>query len=251
MGQLEGKTALVTGAGSGLGRAISEEFACQGAHVFVSDRDIEKARETADAISADNGRATGLQADVTSSEDVAAILESIAGAGGKLHILVNNAGITQRGDFRHQSDEEWQQILDVNLHGVIRCSREALDLMRAAGGGSIINLSSIMGHRHIRQLSAYSTTKAAVCGLSRSMAVEYAPFSIRVNALCPGYVETELTKQVLRNPAVRKALLLQTPMGRFAEPRDVAKAALFLASDDSVFITGSNLTVDGGMSVAL
>ena len=251
MGRLEGRTALVTGAGSGLGRAISEEFARQGAHVFVSDRDGELATQTADAISADKGQATGLQADVTSADDVATMLESISSACGALHILVNNAGITHRADFRHESDEQWQQILDVNLHGVIRCSREALGLMRAAGGGSIINLSSIMGHRHIRQLSAYSTTKAAVCGLSRSMAVEYAPFNIRVNALCPGYAETELTKQVLRNPAVRKALLLQTPMGRFTEPRDVAKAALFLASDDSVFITGSDLTVDGGMSVAL
>ncbi len=251
MGRLEGKIALVTGAGSGLGRAISQEFARQGAHVFVSDRDEAHARETADAIAADKGAAAPLRADVTSSEDIAAMFKSVESASGKLHILVNNAGITQRSDFRHQADAEWQQILDVNLHGVIRCSREALALLRAAKGGSIINMSSIMGQRHIRQLSAYSTTKAAVCGLSRSMAVEYASFDIRVNSLCPGYVETALTEQGLRNPAVRKALLLQTPMGRFAAPRDVAKAALFLASDDSVYITGSDLTVDGGMSIAL
>lgn len=251
MGRVEGKVALVTGAGSGLGRAISEEFARHGAHVFVTDRDDVLAQETAEGIAGENGAATAIRADVTSDEDITSMLREIEDAFGKLHVLVNNAGITQRSDFCNQSNAEWQEILDINLHGTVRCSREALPLMRAAEGGSIINLSSIMGNRHIRQLSAYSTTKAAISGLSRSMAVEYASFNIRVNYLCPGYVETALTKQMLRNPAVRKALLMQTPMGRFAEPEDIASAALFLASDESTYITGSGLTVDGGMSVSL
>ena len=251
MGRIEGKVALITGAGSGLGRAIAEEFARHGAHVFVTDRDDALAQETAGGIAKKNGAATAIRADVTSDEDVAAMLRAVDDAFGVLHVLVNNAGITQRSDFCHQGDAEWQEILDVNLRGTVRCSREALPLMRASEGGSIINLSSIMSDRHIRQLSAYSTTKAAISGLSRSMAVEYAPFNIRVNYLCPGYVETALTKQILRNPAVRKALLMQTPMGRFAEPEDIAHAALFLASDESTYITGSGLTVDGGMSVSL
>lgn len=251
MGRLEGKVALVTGAGSGLGRAISREFARHGAHVFVTDRDEALAQTAVDEIAGEKGAATAVRADVTSNDDIAGMLRAVEDAFGKLHVLVNNAGITQRSDFRHQSDAEWQEILDINLHGTVRCSRDALALMRAAEGASIINLSSIMGERHIRQLSAYSTTKAAVSGLSRSMAVEYAPFNIRVNYLCPGYVETALTKQVLRNAAVRQALLMQTPMGRFAEPEDIAKAALFLAGDESTYITGSGLTVDGGMSVAL
>ncbi len=251
MARLENKISLVTGAGSGLGRAIAEEFAREGAHVFVTDRDEALTQETVAAIEGEGGSATALRADVSSPDDIQAMLEAVAKVSGKLHVLVNNAGITQRADFRHLDDAQWREILDVNLLGLVRCSRDALDLLRAGEGASIINLSSIMERRHIRQLSAYSTTKAAVAGLSRSMAVEYAPYNIRVNYLCPGYVETALTERVLRNPAVRKALLMQTPLGRFAEPEEVAKAALFLASDESAYITGSGLTVDGGMSVAL
>lgn len=249
--RLGGKVALVTGAGAGLGRAIAETFAREGAHVFVTDADEERAIEAAAAITAADGQATALGVDVRDGEAVKAMFAAVEDAQGVLHVLVNNAGITHRGDFRHLSDEDWRAVVDVNLHGVVRCSRDALGLMRAAGGGSIINLSSIMERRHIRQLSPYSTTKAAIAALSRSLAVEYAPYKIRVNYLCPGYVETALTARVLRNPAVRKALLAQTPMGRFTEAQDVANAALFLASDESAFITGSGLTVDGGMSIAL
>lgn len=251
MGRLDSKIAMITGAGTGLGEAIARTFAAEGAHVFVTDRDLESANGVADAIKGDGGTATACMADVTSDSDVTALLEQIKHDCGKLHVLVNNAGITRRGDFRHLTDDDWEAVLGVNLEGTVRCARDALSLMRAADGASIINLSSIMERRHIRQLSPYSTTKAAVAGLSRSLAVEYAPFKIRVNYLCPGYVETALTERVLRNPAIRQALLQQTPMGRFATPDDIAKAALFLASDDSTYITGSGLTVDGGMSVAL
>jgi len=252
MACLEGKTALITGAAMGLGRAIAEEFARQGAHVLITDRDEVLACEAGDAIADDGGKVTALRADVTSTEDITALVKSIHDdISDKLNILVNNAGISKRADFRHQTDAEWHDILDINLHGIIRCSRDFLPLLRAAEHASVINLSSIMGIRHIRQLSAYSTTKAAVSGLTRSMAVEYAAFGIRVNAVCPGYVETALTKQILRNPEVRKGLIKQTPMGRLATPVDIAKAALFLAGDDSAFITGIDLVVDGGMSVAL
>lgn len=252
MTRLTGKTALITGAGTGLGRAIAEEFARQDAHVLITDCNEALVRETGDAIVAHGGKVTALRADVTSTEDIAALAKSIRDdVSGKLNILVNNAGITKRADFRHQTDDEWRDILDINLHGIIRCSRDFLPLLRAAERASIINLSSIMGKRHVRQLSAYSTTKAAVSGLTRSMAVEYAAFDIRVNALCPGYVETALTKQILRNPEVRKGLIMQTPMGRLATPEDIARAALFLGSDDSAFITGTDLVVDGGMGIAL
>ncbi len=251
MGRLDSKIALVTGAGAGLGRAIAETFAGEGAHVFVTDLDPESANDVAEAIRQSGGSSTGLGVDVTKSDDISAVLEAIKQESGRLHVLVNNAGVTKRGDFRHLTDEDWHTVLSVNLEGTVRCARDALPLMRAAEGASIINLSSIMERRHIRQLSPYSTSKAAVAGLSRSLSVEYATFGIRVNYLCPGYVETALTERVLRNPAIRSALLQQTPMGRFATPDDIAKAALFLASDDSAYITGSGLTVDGGMSVAL
>ena len=251
MSRLENKSALVTGAGSGLGRAITLEFARQGAHVFAGDRDQESVSETADLASKEDGAVTPVRCDVSDKDQIAALLSTIEKAPGKLDVLVNNAGITQRVDFRHITDEQWQEILDVNLTGAMRLSRDAFDLLKASGSASIINVSSIMERVHVRQLSAYSTTKAALAGLSRAMAVEYSKFNIRVNYLCPGYAETAMTKRILRNPALRQGLLDRTPMNRFVLPEDVAKAALFLASDEASFITGEGLTIDGGMSVSL
>jgi NAD(P)-dependent dehydrogenase (short-subunit alcohol dehydrogenase family) len=251
MSRLENKIALVTGAGSGLGRAITLEFARQGAHVFASDRNEESVIETVEEVGKEGGEATALRSDVSDKEDIANLLSTIKSASGKLHVLVNNAGITQREDFRNITDEQWQEILDVNLTAAMRLSRDALGLLRASGSGSIINISSIMSRIHIRQLSAYSTTKAALAGMSRAMAVEYSAFDVRVNYICPGYAETAMTERILRNQVVRQGLLDRTPMKRFVHPEDIAKAALFLASEDASFITGEGLTVDGGMSVSL
>jgi NAD(P)-dependent dehydrogenase (short-subunit alcohol dehydrogenase family) len=251
MSRLENKIALVTGAGSGLGRAITLEFARQGAHVFASDRNEESMIETVEEVGKEGGEATALRSDVSDKEDIANLLSTIKSASGKLHVLVNNAGITQREDFRNITDEQWQEILDVNLTAAMRLSRDALGLLRASGSGSIINISSIMSRIHIRQLSAYSTTKAALAGMSRAMAVEYSAFDVRVNYICPGYAETAMTERILRNQVVRQGLLDRTPMKRFVHPEDIAKAALFLASEDASFITGEGLTVDGGMSVSL
>jgi NAD(P)-dependent dehydrogenase (short-subunit alcohol dehydrogenase family) len=251
MSRLENKIALVTGAGSGLGRAITLEFARQGAHVFASDRNEKSVIETVEEVGKEGGEATALRSDVSDKEDIANLLSTIKSASGKLHVLVNNAGITQREDFRNITDEQWQEILDVNLTAAMRLSRDALGLLRASGSGSIINISSIMSRIHIRQLSAYSTTKAALAGMSRAMAVEYSAFDVRVNYICPGYAETAMTERILRNQVVRQGLLDRTPMKRFVHPEDIAKAALFLASDDASFITGEGLTVDGGMSVSL
>ncbi len=179
------------------------------------------------------------------------MMRSIASSHGKLDILVNNAGLNVRGDFRHMSDADWTTIREVNLDGVVRVARDAFDLLRASGNASLINVASIMGHRGLRQLAGYSATKGAVLALSRALAVEYAPFNIRVNALCPGFVETALTERVLRNPHFNKALIDRTLMKRFGTPEDIALAALFLASDDSRYVTGTELVVDGGMTAGV
>jgi NAD(P)-dependent dehydrogenase (short-subunit alcohol dehydrogenase family) len=178
-------------------------------------------------------------------------MEEIGAAHGRLDVLVNNAGVGERGDFRHLSDEAWERVWSVNLDGTVRCAREAFDLLKASGKASIINLSSIMATKHTRQMAVYSATKGAVSALSRSLAVEYAPYGIRVNTLLPGYVETALIGRYLSNPMIAKALLTQTPLRRFGTPQDIANAALFLASDEAAYITGASLNVDGGMATTL
>lgn len=251
MRRLAGRTALITGAGAGIGLAMARLFATEGAHVVVNDLSADAAQAAVTMIAADGGAASPGAGDVTKPDDVTALLAGIKQHHGKLHILVNNAGLNVRSDFRHMGEEDWRKIRETNLDSAVRLSRDALPLLQAAGTATILNIASIMATRHLRQLAAYSVTKAAIASLSRSLALEYAPLGVRVNYLCPGFVETALTERVLRMPQLRKALLDQTPMRRFGTPEDMAKAALFLVSDDAAFITGAGLTVDGGMSVGL
>jgi NAD(P)-dependent dehydrogenase (short-subunit alcohol dehydrogenase family) len=251
MRRLEDKVALVTGGGAGIGRAIAETFAREGAAVIVADRDGEAAKEVAEAIVKSNGAASAHEADVTETPQVKGLMSAIADTHGRLDVLVNNAGVGERSDFRLLSDEAWDKVWKTNLDGTVRCAREAFDLLKASGKASIINLSSIMASKHTRQMAVYSATKGAVSALSRSLAVEYAPYGIRVNTLLPGYVETALIGRYLQNPMVAKALLTQTPLRRFGTPQDIANAALFLASDDASYITGAALNVDGGMATTL
>jgi len=251
MRRLEDRIALVTGAGAGIGRAIAETFAREGAVVIVADRDGEAAKEVADAIVKNNGAATSHEVDVTDTPQVKALMEAIGEAHGRLDVLVNNAGVGERSDFRHLSDEVWDRVWSTNLDGTVRCAREAFDLLKASGRASVINLSSIMASKHTRQMAVYSATKGAVSALSRSLAVEYAPYGIRVNTLLPGYVETALIGRYISNPMIAKALLTQTPLRRFGTPQDIANAALFLASEEAAYITGASLNVDGGMATTL
>ncbi len=251
MRRLEDKVALVTGGAAGIGRAIAETFAREGAQVVIADRDGDGARAVAEAIVKSNGSARAETVDVTSTEEVRALMANISAEFGRLDVLVNNAGVGERSDFRHLSDEAWDRVWKVNLDGTVRCAREAFDLLKASGKGSIVNLSSVMATKHTRQMSVYSATKGAVSALTRSLAVEYAPYMIRVNALCPGYVETGLIGRYTANPMIAKGLLAQTPLRRFGKPEDIANAALFLASDEAAYITGASLNVDGGMGTTL
>jgi NAD(P)-dependent dehydrogenase (short-subunit alcohol dehydrogenase family) len=252
--KLDDKIAVVTGAGGGLGLATARLFASHGAHVFVTDYNGESAAAGAEALCAEGHAATGLRADVTSEADMAELAGAVKDAAGALHILVNNAGNLLRADFRHMTDAEWESVLNPHVWGTIRATRALFPLLQkggADGGAAIVNLSSIMATQHARQLSAYSTAKAAIAGLSRSLAVEFAPYNIRVNYLCPGFIPTALTNRYTGNPALADALLRQMPLRRFGKADEVAKAALFLASDDSSYITGEGIMVDGGMSLNL
>lgn len=251
MGRLDGKIAIVTGAGAGIGLAIARVFAGEGAHVVIADVDGAAGEAAASAISSAGGKAWSMPVDVSRGQDVTALFRRIETQHGRADVVVNNAGINVRADFRHLTDAEWVRIRDVNLDGVVRIARDGFALLKASGSGSLVNIASIMGHRGLRQLAAYSATKGAVAALTRALAVEYAPFKIRVNTVSPGFVETALTERVMKVPAFRKALLDQTPMGRFGTGEDIARAALFFASDDSTYVTGSELMVDGGMSAGL
>jgi NAD(P)-dependent dehydrogenase (short-subunit alcohol dehydrogenase family) len=251
MRRLEGRIALVTGAASGIGRATAQLFAEEGAHVYLADVNDGGAEAAAGEMTAAGLAATPLTADVSLGQDVTAMFRTVEKAHRRLDVLVNNAGLNVRGDFRHLSDAEWARIREVNLDGVVRVARDGFALLRTSGRGSLINVASIMAHRGLRQLTAYSATKGAVTALTRGLAVEYAPFGIRVNALCPGFVHTALTARALKNPAIEKALVEATALRRLGRPEEVARAALFLASDDASYITGAELAVDGGMTAAL
>jgi NAD(P)-dependent dehydrogenase (short-subunit alcohol dehydrogenase family) len=251
MQRLAGRIALVTGAASGIGRATAQLFAAEGAHVYVTDINGPGAEAVVAEIGEAGGGASAITADVSRGQDVTAMFRAVAAAHGRLDALVNNAGLNVRGDFRHLSDADWVKIREVNLDGMVRIARDGFELLRVSKRGSLINVASIMGHRGLRQLAAYSATKGAILALTRGLAVEYAPFAIRVNALAPGFVETALTERALKNPGIQKALIDSTPLRRFGRPEEIAKAALFLASDDASFVTGAELAVDGGMAAGL
>lgn len=251
MARLAGRVAIVTGAGVGIGAAIAERFAAEGAHVWVTDINGEAAASRAEYIKTAGGAATAMLVDVSKGQDVLALVRAVDAAHRRADILVNNAGILVRGEVRSLSDADWTKLREVNIDGVLRLSRDALPLLRKSDRASIINISSIMAQRGLRPLAAYTATKGAVTALTKGLAVEYAPFNIRVNCISPGYVETAITDRILKLPQARKALVDKTPMGRLGRPDDMTGAAVFFASDDSLYCTGAELMVDGGMAAGL
>ncbi|HOE18256.1 MAG TPA: SDR family oxidoreductase [Syntrophorhabdaceae bacterium] len=253
--KLKGKVALITGSGSGFGRATAVLFAKEGAKVVVVDKNPDAAGETVDIIKRGGGEAISVKADVTNANDCEAMIKAAVDAFGKLDILHNNAGIAQVITPLADIDEQtWDRLLNVNLKSVFLCSKAAIPVLKKQGG-VIINTSSIGAVRARPGAGAYAVAKAGVTHLTRILAIELAPLKIRVNSISPVYSETPLGMDLLPDhmkkdmEATRKAFLSTIPIGRMAVPEDIANAALFLAMDDSSMITGVDLPVDGGRGI--
>jgi NAD(P)-dependent dehydrogenase (short-subunit alcohol dehydrogenase family) len=248
---LAGKAALVTGASSGFGRHFARVLAGAGAKVALAARRVDALEKIAAEIRAGGGEAAALAMDVTDRASVAAAVAGAEAALGPITILVNNAGIPSGAFFTKTSEEEWRSVMSVNLDGVFRVGQEAARRMAAnRTGGSIINISSLLGFGVIKGLSTYSATKAAVLSLTRSMALELARDRIRVNALAPGYFATEFNTDYLASEA-GKRMMSRVPMGRAGAVHELDGPLLLLASDAGAFMTGSVVTVDGGHLLAM
>jgi 3-oxoacyl-[acyl-carrier protein] reductase len=244
--KLEGKVALVTGAGRGIGRAIAAALAAEGAAVAVNYRSSRAGAEEAVAeIVAGGGRAIALEADVSDPAQAAGLVRETIAALGGLHILVNNAGITKDALIANMAPGDWLEVMRVNFGSVFNCTQAAIEHFMGEREGAIVNISSVMGERGWIGESNYSASKAAINAFTRCSGVELARFGIRVNAVLPGFVPTEMVKGLLRKDGGR-GVLQQIPMRSFAAPEDVAGAVVFLAGPDSRYMTGSLLTVDGG-----
>jgi NAD(P)-dependent dehydrogenase (short-subunit alcohol dehydrogenase family) len=253
MGRLAGKVAVITGSGSGLGAEAARLFASEGAAVVVSDIAPEGGRKVVEEIRAAGGRAEFILADVRQSASVAALYEGAREAFGLVNVLYNNAGISPGDDdgVVETSDEVWDLVLDVNVKGVARCCRAGIPHLLAAGGGSIINVASFVATLGAATPQiAYTASKGAVLAMTREIAVIHARDGIRANALSPGPVRTPLLEKFLATEEKRQRRLVHVPMGRFGEAREIAAAALFLASDESSYVTGADFRVDGGITAA-
>ena len=245
---LSGKAAVVTGGARGIGRAVAEAFLRSGARVAVADRDRAAAEQAAKDLAGAEGSAFAVQMDVTSRPSVETAAARIGVALGPVDVLVNNAGIVRNAPALEVTDEDWRAVLDVNLNGVFTCSQVFGREMVEAGRGAMVNIASICGSVpvHPQPQAAYNASKAGVNLLTKSLAVEWARKGVRVNAVAPGYVSTELTLAGRSNPEWYETWLTSTPMGRLADPSEIARAVLFLASDAASYITGTTLMVDGG-----
>ena len=254
MFRLDGKVALITGAGSGIGEAIARLFATQGAQVIVADVQTDAAERVASSIADQGGVASALPLDVADEAMVRAAFDDVMRRFGHLDILVNNAGISHVGNILETSLEEWERVLRVNAGGVFLCARAAVQAMlqQEPQGGCIINMASTAAMIGIDRRLPYTASKGAVLAMTRSIAMDFVSQAIRCNAICPGTVHTPFVEGYLRRSfpgqedAVRQTLHARQPLGRMGRPEEIAAAALYLASDEAAFVTGSALVIDGG-----
>jgi 2-keto-3-deoxy-L-fuconate dehydrogenase len=253
MFRLDGKTALVTGAASGIGESIALTLAGAGAHVFVTDRDDTNGRRVTDAIRGQNGAAEFLSLDVTLEPHCARVADTVAAKHGALDILVNNAGIGHVGTVQTTSGDDMDRLYAVNVRGVFNVTKAFIDQMLARRSGVIVNMASIAGVLGLRDRLAYVTTKSAVVGLTKALAMDYASEGIRINCVCPGRVQTPFVSARLREypdpDAAFREMSSSQAIGRMGRPDEIAAAVLYLASDEAAFITGTPLLIDGGWSM--
>lgn len=249
MGKLDGKVALVTGSGQGIGQAIAIRLAQEGADVVVDDRKIgESAEETAAEIKKLGRRTYVFQGDLSNLDDNRRMIAETVSALGKLDILVNNAGVEKRADFWDVTEADYDFVLDINLKGTFFATQDFVrHLLDTKRPGRVINISSVHEELVFPHFSTYCASKGALKMLCRDLAVELGPYGITVNNIAPGAIETPINTKLLNDPALLKALVSQIPLGRLGQPSDVSGLAAFLASDDAAYVTGSTFVVDGGL----
>ncbi len=246
MKRLQGKTALISGAAKGMGAAEARIFADEGAQVIVADVDDAGAKAVVQDIKDAGGNATAVHLDVSDAASWEKAVAEGRTAFGNINVLINNAGILLMKTVQDTTAEEWDKIFAINARGVFLGTKAVLENMKAAGGGSIVNISSIYGLVGAPSAAAYQATKGAVRLFTKSTAADYAEFNIRANSVHPGVIRTAMTEDILADPTSEKELLGTTIMQRAAQPEEVARAVLFLASDEASFMTGSEMVVDGG-----
>ena len=253
MNRLEGKTALVSGAGAGIGEHICRRFAAEGATVVAMDLTLAAAEQVAQAITKAGGRAMAQQGDVSSMDDCRRVVEWTQKQLGSIHVLCNVAGIVDGGTLVEASEASWERSMDINAKGTWNLSKLVIPMMVAQKGGSVINMASVAGPFAVKNRGVYSVSKAAVIGLTKSLAMDFIGEGIRVNAICPGTVETpSWHERVNQSPDPEQALkdfIARQPMGRVGKPEEIAALAAYLAAEESAYMTGQTLYIDGGMTI--
>ena len=250
--RLAGKVIFITGAGSGMGRVAAQTFAREGAQIVATDNAATSLEETVASVRAAGGEIIGLPSDVAVADDVRRAIAEGTRAFGKINVLYNNAGIMPAEDtsVEETSEETLRRVLDVNLSGVFLCCKFGIPELIKAGGGSVINIASFVAFVGCTvPQDAYTASKGGVLALTRSLAVQYGPRGIRANAICPGPIETPLLRRLWTSDEERNRRLNRIPLGRFGTPEDIVNAGVFLASDDSSWITGASFLVDGGITI--